>query len=46
MSESASHHASATSGIPQPHGGLGIFRLVTTVITLIVGGGVFTLAGD
>ena len=24
MSESASHHASATSGIPQPHGGLGI----------------------
>ncbi len=45
MSESASHHASATSGIPQPHGGLGIFRLVTTVITLIVGGGVFTLAG-
>ena len=39
MSESASHHASATSGIPQPHGGLGIFRLVTTVITLIVGGG-------
>lgn len=28
------------------HGSLGIFRLVTTVITLIVGGGVFTLAGD
>ncbi|MEG0503504.1 MAG: amino acid permease, partial [Raoultibacter sp.] len=27
-------------------GGLGIFRLVTTVITLIIGGGVFTLAGD
>lgn len=27
-------------------GSLGIFRLVTTVITLIVGGGVFTLAGD
>ena len=31
---------------PKHHGGLGIFRLVTTVITLIVGGGVFTLAGD
>lgn len=54
MSESASRHpsaavstaASASSGIPQPQGGLGIFRLVTTVITLIVGGGVFTLAGD
>lgn len=27
-------------------GDLGIFRLVTTVITLMVGGGVFTLAGD
>lgn len=26
--------------------GLGLFRLVTTVITLIIGGGVFTLAGD
>ena len=28
------------------HGNLGIFRLVTTVITLIMGGGVFTLSGD
>ncbi|WP_251178207.1 basic amino acid/polyamine antiporter [Adlercreutzia agrestimuris] len=28
------------------HGNLGIFRLVTTVITLIVGGGVWSLAGD
>ena len=27
-------------------GNLGIFRLVTTVITLIVGGGVWSLAGD
>ncbi len=35
-----------TSGEMQQHGNLGIFRLVTTVITLIVGGGVFTLAGD
>ena len=26
--------------------GIGLFRLVTTVITLIVGAGVFTLAGD
>ena len=54
MSESASHHpttavsaaSSASPDIPRPQGGLGIFRLVTTVITLIVGGGVFTLAGD
>ena len=45
MSESASHHASATSGIPQPHGGLGIFRLVTTVITLIVGEAGATVEG-
>ncbi len=37
---------SGSPGIPQPQGGLGIFRLVTTVITLIIGGGVFTLAGD
>ena len=28
------------------HGNLGLFRLVTTVITLIIGGGVFTLSGD
>ena len=28
------------------HGNLGIFRLVTTVITLILGAGVFTLSGD
>ena len=34
------------SDAPQLKGNLGIFRLVTTVITLIVGGGVFTLAGD
>lgn len=27
-------------------GGLGIFRLIATVITLVVGGGVFTLSGD
>ena len=33
------------SGITNPHG-IGLFRLVTTVITLIVGAGVFTLAGD
>lgn len=54
MSESASHHpsaaastaASASPDIPQPQGGLGIFRLVTAVITLIVGAGVFTLSGD
>ncbi|MEG1826539.1 MAG: basic amino acid/polyamine antiporter [Gordonibacter sp.] len=39
-------NAGDSSGIAQPHGGLGIFRLVTTVITLIIGGGVFTLAGD
>ena len=38
--------ADGSSGSPQIHGNLGIFRLVTTVITLIVGGGVFTLAGD
>ncbi len=31
---------------PQTHGNLGIFRLVTSVITLIVGAGVFTLSGD
>ena len=37
---------SSAPDTPQTHGGLGIFRLVTTVITLIVGGGVFTLAGD
>ena len=54
MSESASHHpttavsaaSSASPDIPRPQGGIGIFRLVTTVITLIVGGGVFTLAVD
>lgn len=34
------------SPLSQSHGKLGIFRLVTTVITLIIGGGVFTLAGD
>ncbi|MEF9875464.1 MAG: hypothetical protein RR772_01000, partial [Gordonibacter sp.] len=39
-------NAGDSPGIAQPHGGLGIFRLVTTVITLIIGGGVFTLAGD
>lgn len=27
-------------------GGLGVFRLITTVITLIIGGGAFSLAGD
>ena len=37
--------ANSTSAIDNPQG-LGLFRLVTTVITLIVGGGVFTLAGD
>lgn len=31
---------------PQTHGNLGIFRLVTSVITLIIGAGVFTLSGD
>lgn len=35
----------STSAVDNPQG-LGLFRLVTTVITLIVGGGVFTLAGD
>lgn len=30
----------------QTHGNLGIFRLVTAVITLILGAGVFTLSGD
>ncbi|MCI8468382.1 MAG: amino acid permease [Eggerthellaceae bacterium] len=35
----------STSAVDNPNG-LGLFRLVTTVITLIVGGGVFTLAGD
>lgn len=38
--------ASGSPDIVRPQGGLGIFRLVTTVITLIVGGGVFSLAGD
>lgn len=38
--------AGEPSDSSQIHGNLGIFRLVTTVITLIVGGGVFTLAGD
>ncbi len=28
------------------HGNLGLFRLVTTVITLIIGAGVFSLSGD
>ena len=49
MSEPSASPAVQTesaSGIAKPEGGLGIFRLVTTVITLIVGGGVFTLAGD
>lgn len=27
-------------------GGLGIFRLIATVITLVIGGGIFSLAGD
>ena len=47
--ESALVGSSSDSGLPETsrsQGGLGIFRLVTTVITLIVGGGVFTLAGD
>lgn len=38
--------AGPSSNPAQPQGGLGIFRLVTTVVTLIIGGGVFTLAGD
>ena len=58
MSASASHQSASTieaasavvpaasADIPRPQGGLGIFRLVTTVITLILGGGVFSLAGD
>ena len=49
MSEPSASPAVQTesaSGIAKPEGGLGICRLVTTVITLIVGGGVFTLAGD
>ena len=43
MSEPSASPAVQTesaSGIAKPEGGLGIFRLVTTVITLIVGGGV------
>jgi arginine:ornithine antiporter/lysine permease len=35
----------ADNGVTNPNG-IGLFRLVTTVITLIVGAGVFTLAGD
>ena len=35
----------AENGVTNPQG-IGLFRLVTTVITLIVGAGVFTLAGD
>ena len=35
----------AADGVPNPKG-LGLFRLVTTVITLIVGAGVFSLSGD
>lgn len=35
-----------SSELSQNQGNLGIFRLVTTVITLIIGGGVFTLSGD
>ena len=58
MSASASHQSASTIeaapatapaasvDTPRPQGGLGIFRLVTTVITLILGGGVFSLAGD
>lgn len=38
--------ARTSSDSESHHGKLGIFRLVTTVITLIIGGGVFTLAGD
>ena len=40
--------ASADSSSEMAHGkgNLGIFRLATTVITLIMGGGVFTLSGD
>ena len=34
----------ADNGVTNPNG-IGLFRLVTTVITLIVGAGVFTLAG-
>ncbi len=30
----------------ESHGNLGIFRLITSVITLIIGAGVFTLSGD
>lgn len=41
----ASAPATAQDGVTNPHG-IGLFRLVTTVITLIVGAGVFTLAGD
>ena len=35
----------SSDGVTNPNG-IGLFRLVTTVITLIVGAGVFTLAGD
>lgn len=44
MSEPSASQGAQAAGPTK--GSLGIFRLVTTVITLIVGGGVFTLAGD
>lgn len=38
--------ADGSSEMAHGKGNLGIFRLATTVITLIMGGGVFTLSGD
>ena len=35
----------AADGVTNPKG-IGLFRMVTTVITLIVGAGVFSLSGD
>ena len=58
MSASASHQSASTIeaapagapaasvDTPADREAFGIFRLVTTVITLILGGGVFSLAGD
>lgn len=48
VSQDSSAGAIAESGSnsSQSHGGLGLFHLVTTVITLILGAGVFTLSGD
>lgn len=43
--DQAGNEIAAADQVTNPQG-LGLFRMVTTVITLIIGGGVFTLAGD